>query len=309
MTLAPTPSHRSLRAGVWRLADPKISLASFASMLLGAAAAASAEPIHWGWLAVTVGGIFALEVAKNASGEVVDWDSGVDVAVAPEDRSPFSGGKRVMVDGLLTRHDTIVVAMAAYALGIGAGLLIAFAREPRVLVLGLAGVALAYGYHARPLRLAYRGFGELAVALAYGPLICSGMYLVQRASVPFPVLWASLPLALLIAAFLWINQFPDLRADRLAGKRNLVVRLGPRRAARGYLVLVIAALFLAAALPAVGAPRPTLAGLVAAVPALWAARRLMQSPESTARIIPAQKATLLGFVLYTLGAGAGWLAR
>jgi 1,4-dihydroxy-2-naphthoate octaprenyltransferase len=78
--------------GVWRLADPKITLASAASLLLGASAAAADGPIAWGWLVLTVAGIFFVEVAKNVSGEVFDFDSGADRAVAPEDRSPFSGG-------------------------------------------------------------------------------------------------------------------------------------------------------------------------------------------------------------------------
>ena len=62
----------TLAAGVHRLADPKITLASAASLLTGAAAAARDGPLAWGWLAVCVAGIFALEVAKNASGELVD---------------------------------------------------------------------------------------------------------------------------------------------------------------------------------------------------------------------------------------------
>ncbi|HLN57948.1 MAG TPA: 1,4-dihydroxy-2-naphthoate octaprenyltransferase, partial [Thermoanaerobaculia bacterium] len=80
-----------------------------ASMFLGACAAAREGPLAPVWLAVTVAGILAIEVAKNASGEVFDFDSGTDLAVAPEDRSPFSGGKRVLVDGLLTRRETATV--------------------------------------------------------------------------------------------------------------------------------------------------------------------------------------------------------
>ena len=145
---------RSFGAGFWRLADPKISLASFAPLFLGAAAAPAGGPLHWGWLAVTVAGIFALEVAKNASGEVFDYDSGTDLAIRPEDRSPFSGGKRVLVDGLLSRGETWAIAVAGYALSVAAGLGIVAFREPRVLWIGLAGVACAYFYHAPPLRLA-----------------------------------------------------------------------------------------------------------------------------------------------------------
>ena len=117
--------------GFWRLADPKISLASAASMLLGASAAAVAGPLDLGWLAVTVLGIFAVEVAKNASGEVFDWDSGTDLRIRAEDRSPFSGGKRVLVDGLLTRGQTWGIAAGGYLVALLAGLAIVRWREAR----------------------------------------------------------------------------------------------------------------------------------------------------------------------------------
>jgi 1,4-dihydroxy-2-naphthoate octaprenyltransferase len=218
----------NIGAGFWRLADPKISLASIAAMGLGTALAAAAGPIHLGWLLATVAGILAVEVAKNASGEIFDFDSGADLAVRPEDRSPFSGGKRVLVDALLTRGQTMAIAGAGYTAAITIGLVIAAFREPAVTGIGLAGIACAFLYHGPPLRLSYRGFGEAAVALCYGPLIVGGTYLVQRGSIPREVWLVSAPLGLLIAAFLIANEFPDAAADRSAGKRTLVVRLGRR---------------------------------------------------------------------------------
>jgi 1,4-dihydroxy-2-naphthoate polyprenyltransferase len=297
----------TLGAGIWRLADPKISLASMASMVLGAAAAAHDGPLAWGWLALTVFGIFCIEVGKNASGELFDFDSGADLAVAPEDRSPFSGGKRVLVDRLLTREQTTLIAVAAYAAGASAGLIITDAREPRVLWLGLLGMALAYFYHAPPLRLSYRGLGEAAVALCYGPLICAGTYLVQRGRMRGEVVLLALPLGLLIAAFLLINEFPDAAADRGAGKRTLVVRLGRKEAARVYAGIVTAAFAALALLPLAGLPGGVVLGLVAVPFGAAAARRLLRDPEVTARVVPAQGLTLACFVLAAAASAAGLL--
>jgi 1,4-dihydroxy-2-naphthoate octaprenyltransferase len=298
---------RSFAAGFWRLADPKISLASFAGLFLGACAAAHDGPLNWGWLALTVAGIFAIEVAKNASGEIVDFDSGADLAIAPEDRSPFSGGKRVLVEGLLTRRQTAGIAALGYALGICIGLAIAWLREPGVLAFGVAGVACAFFYHAPPVRLSYRGLGELAVAVSYGPLVVCGTYLVQRGDVPARVFWLSLPLGLLVAAFLWINEFPDADADAAAHKLTLVVRLGRRRASRLFAGLVTAALALLALLPSLGLPRGVWLGGLALLPAFGAARRLAVRPEETAAIVPAQARTLLAFLVLAAGSGMGLL--
>jgi 1,4-dihydroxy-2-naphthoate polyprenyltransferase len=296
-----------LGAGLWRLADPKISLASFSALFLGACAAARDGPISVPWLLLTVVGIFAIEVAKNASGEIFDFDSGTDLAVAREDRTPFSGGKRVLVERLLTRKQTAAIAGVAYSLGIAAGLSIVAWREPRVLLLGFVGVAAALFYQAPPLRLSYRGLGEVAVGLCYGPLLTAGTYLVQRGHVTREVIAASLPLGLMIADFLLINEFPDARADSQARKRTLVVRLGRRRASLLYGWVAAIAFALVFALPSIGSPRSVWLGLLGLPPAVRTAWILRADPDTTARLIPAQILTLVSFLLLALGSGGGFL--
>ena len=308
VTLSETKRHPDFGAGFWRLADPKISLASFASMFLGACLAAGSRPLDWGWLLLTVAGVFAIEVAKNASGEIVDFDSGTDLGVTPEHRSPFSGGKRVLVDGVLTRRQTLGIAVAGYAAGLAVAVWIAVARALWLLALAGASVAIAYFYHASPLRLSYRGWGEAAVAVTYGPLLCAGVYLVQTRPVPFEVLWLGTAVGLLIGAFLWINEFPDAEADRAAGKRTLVVRLGVRRAVHGYCVIVAAAYLMLILTPAVTPSSPAVwLGGVAIPCSAFACKRLAAAPEETARIVPAQAASLFAFVLFALGTGLGAL--
>lgn len=292
-------------AGFWRLADPKITLASMSSILLGAAAAVHSGTRTWGWLVLIVLGIFALEWAKNASGEIYDFASGADQAVAESDRSPFSGGKRVLVDGLLTVRETWAIAIAGYALCIFVGLIIVLLREPMVLWLGLVGVALAFFYHAPPFKLSYRGWGEGAVFIAYGPLICVGTYLVMTRTLPTWVVWLGLPLGVLIASFLWINEFPDYRADASAGKRTMVVRLGRVAAARVFAGLLVLAFALLLVSLAFGVPPGALGGLIAAIPAFGAAGTLLGSPEETRQIVPAQARTLITFVAYAVGASIG----
>ena len=122
------------------------------------------------------------------------------------------------------------------------------------------------------------------------------------------MIWLSVPLGLLIGGFLLINEFPDYRADRGANKRTLVVRLGHTMASRIFAVTLAAALLLLILLPLVSTiPSAVWLGL-AAVPSAWfAARRLSTNPADTGRLVPAQAASLLTFVVYALGAGIGLL--
>lgn len=296
--------------GFWRLADPKISLASFAGILLASTMVLADHPLAVGWLLMTIAGVFAVEIAKNASGELVDYDSGTDLAIDQQHRTPFSGGKRVLVDELLSRGQTRAIANTFYAIAIVIGLLIVLFRDQRVLLLGMAGMALAWFYHSAPLRLSYRGWGELAVAISYGPLVVGGTYLVQTGTLIAPVLHASLVLGLLVAAFLWINEFPDYQADKACAKNNLVVRMGLPAAAYAYLGLLLLAygwLLLIALLGT--STHGLLWGLIGAPPALFSALRLLAGDgKHSAGLIPAQAACLASFVLMAAGAGIGyWL--
>ena len=294
--------------GFWQLADPKISLASFAGIWLGACAAAADHGIEWGWLALTVLGVFCTEVAKNAYGEIVDYDSGTDLAVDESARTPFSGGKRVMVDGLLTRDQTGAIARTFYLATIVIGLLLVGLRDPLILAFGLVGMALAWYYHGGSVRLAYRGLGELAVALAYGPLIVSGVYFVQTGYLSATLLHVAGAFGIHVMAFLWINEFPDFDADKASGKRNLVVRMGREHAAFAYVVILASAYcWLGLTGLAYAEARGFLWGFVGLPLAAFSVWRLLTSYDHIPAIIPAQAACLGGFVLMAVGAGLGYL--
>lgn len=294
--------------GLWCLADPKISIASFASMFLGACAAAAVVPLDWGWLALTVLGIFCIEVGKNASGEIYDFDSGVDQAVSRENRTPFSGGKRVLVDGLLTREETKLVAVIGFALGTSIGFLIA-TRAPVILWIGIVGTLLAFEYHGPPLKLSYRGLGEIAVALCYGPLIALGTYAVQVRELSPPFALAAVPLGLLIAAFLWVNEFPDYDADKAGGKNTLVVRLGRDHAARWFIAIQALAFGLLAALPLFGITPGASMGLLALPLAIVAAVRLRRNFDKIPQLVLVQKLALIAFIVLAFTEGLGFLVE
>ena len=300
--------HRKFLSGLWRLADPKISITSVASMAIGAALAWGTPGYSPSWLLLILLALFALEVAKNAWGEIYDFDSGTDLAVRPEDRTDFSGGKRVLVDGLLSRGQTWAIAGMFGAVGLALGLLIVLLREPAVFWLGLGGAVLAWSYHGPPLQLAYRGLGELVVVLCYGPIIALGTYWVMTGSSSLVVVALSLPLGLLIAAFLWVNEFPDYLADVGAGKRNLVVRLGRRRAAQFLPIIYLLAFALLVSLPwLVALPQTVALGLIAVPTALLVCKWTLADPEAWHRHKPVQPLALLTFVLYSAGVSIGSL--
>jgi len=298
--------HDWLQA-VWRVADPKFTLASVAALIVGASVAGRDGAVSWSWLGVTVLGIFCVEAAKNASGEIFDWDSGTDPGIRDDERTPFSGGKRVLVDGLVTRREIALIAAFFYALGAAAGLAIVLIREPKVIWVGLAGFALAFFYHAPPLKLAYRGLGELAIGVAYGPVVACGTYLVQRHAISSAVVLASLPLILAQMTCITYCEFPDSRSDAAAGKRTWVVRLGRARAAQIYPWLIVATYLLVAGLPLAGLPVSIWAGFAGLPFAIVGARRLAKFHDRPQQLTPAFPFVLAQFVVQAIGIGVGML--
>lgn len=291
-----------LHLGIWRLADPKISITSAASMTIGAAVAALEMPLNWFWLLVTGLAFFCMEVAKNAWGDIYDYDSGTDLAVEPKDRTNFSGGKRVLVDNLMSRNQTWAVAALFAGLGLTLGALIVVLQEPSAFWIGIVGLALGWSYHGPPLQLVYRGWGELAVLLIYGPVIALSTYLIQRHQFSLDVLLLSLPLGIFISAFLWVNEFPDHDADLGANKRNLVVILGRRRASRLLPLIYVTGFSLLYFLPHLTEiDQAVWWGFVALPTASLASYWTWHQPETFYRQTPAQPLALLTFVLYSVG--------
>lgn len=157
-----------------------------------------------------------------------------------QDRSvpPSSAGSWIAFDsgaavGLATEPRTVLrVAWACMALGVAAGLaLVALTRSPLLLAFGVAGFVLAWSYSSPPLRLSFRGIGELSTFLAFGPVMTVGATVAfGTAGVPVSLL-ASLILGFLAAAISFSRYFPNEPEDRAKGKRTPVTMFGTRRAA------------------------------------------------------------------------------
>ena len=189
----------------------------------------------------------------------------------------FSGGSRVIQYGLLSFRQMASLATVFYVAGgvVGLGLL-ALRGSPALLVIGMVGVIVSLGYTAPPLKLVYRGLGEIAVAVGFGPLMLLGAYVVQtRGMITWTPVVASLPIALLVALILYVNEIPDRRGDARAGKRTLPVRLSKKTVIGGYRVAVVSAYAILGAAVAAGLlPVPALLALLTVPLALRVSRGL-----------------------------------
>ncbi|MFW9768051.1 MAG: 1,4-dihydroxy-2-naphthoate octaprenyltransferase [Candidatus Thorarchaeota archaeon] len=183
-----------------------------------------------------LGGMF-VHIGANVANDYFDHKSGTDDMNVDYVR-PFTGGSRMIQRGWMSPREVFAEAMVFFILGGGIGLYLAYTRGWEVLIIGVIGVGSAFFYTAPPFRFVSRGYGEVFIGLDFGVLMTLGAYFVQTQILAWEAIFPSLPIAILITAVLYINEFPDHDADKAAGKLTVVVRLGRARAAKGYAVLM-----------------------------------------------------------------------
>jgi 1,4-dihydroxy-2-naphthoate octaprenyltransferase len=252
--------------------------ATIVPVLVGIAIAASHGRFELLTAAVTVVGAAFIQLGLNVANDIFDTRSGADDAnVTP---TQFSGGSRVLQYGLVSMRTMTALAAGFYLAAAAIGLLLlAWRPSTALVVIGVVGIIVSLGYTAPPLRLVYRGLGEIAVAAGFGPLMLLGAYVVQTGgAVAWEPLVASIPIALLVALILYVNEIPDRRGDGRAGKLTLPVRLSRDAVIAGYRIAV--ALAYATVVVGVAAgilPLPTLLMLLTIPLALRVSRGLRPS--------------------------------
>ena len=234
-------------------------------VLLGIAVAINHGAFTW-WTALLtlIGGSLA-HLGINVTNDIFDTLSGADDANTTP--TQFSGGSRVAVYDLVSIRGLAWLAVALFGAASAIGLtLVAVTGSVTLLWIGVAGIVVGVAYTAPPLKLVYRGLGEIAVAIGFGPIMLLGAYVVQTGVLAWEPFVVSLVPGILIALILYVNEIPDRRSDAEAGKRTLPVRLPPATVQAGYLAGAVAAFGIIVGGVAIGLlPWPTLVAL-AAVP-------------------------------------------
>ncbi len=161
---------------------------------------------------------------------------------------PLYGGSGVLTEGLLTVRQMTTAACLCFGLTIVTGLYLTYVCGVLVLLFGIFGMASSILYTMPPIKFGYRGWGEVAHLVNFGPVIVLGSYVVQTGRLSWEPFLASLVPGFMMWSMILNNEVPDYDADRAGGKNNLVVRLG-RETAR---TLYMGGLFMAYLVPIIG---------------------------------------------------------
>ena len=201
-------------------------------MLVGAAAAD--RVIAWRFGAALLVAL-GLQVGVNYANDYFDGIRGVDT---PERIGP----PRLVATGVASPPAVLVAAIASIGIAGFAGLALALATEP-VLILCVGALALVatFAYSGGPRPYAGLGLGEVMVFVFFGLMATCGSAFVMMKTVPAAAWWCGAVLGFLAVAILLANNLRDIPTDAATGKRTLAVRLGERRTRTLYRSCMVAA--------------------------------------------------------------------
>jgi 1,4-dihydroxy-2-naphthoate octaprenyltransferase len=282
--------------------------ATLVPVLLGVAVAANEGTWSIARAVLTFFAAAFVHLGLNVANDVFDTLSGADEANTTP--TQFSGGSRVIHYGLVSLRGMALISAGLYAAGIAIGTYLALVTDFWPLfILGAIGFAISIVYTAPPFRLVHRGVGEIAVALGFGPIMVLGASFVQSGEFTFEAGFVSIPVAILIALVLYVNEIPDRAGDAAAGKRTLPVRLSKQAVIDGYVGAVGVAYGAIAGGAVVGViPRPTIIALATIPMALSVARGLASSYEDPYALMPTMGKNIGLHLMTGLLLFAGYLA-
>jgi 1,4-dihydroxy-2-naphthoate polyprenyltransferase len=282
MAADPTDRWQARRMKEWvQGARPRTLPAAVVPVLVGTACAAGerAGGLVWWRAVVALVVALALQVGTNYANDYSDGKRGTD------DPSRRVGPVRLVGWGLKPAPAVKRAALLAFGVAALAGLALALAVGPELLVVGVLSIAAGWLYTGGPKPYGYLGLGELFVFVFFGVVATTGSSYVQLEEVQGLALGASVPVGFLATALLVVNNLRDIPSDRISGKRTLAVRVGDRATRILYVALIVAT-FLATPFVAGLGERP--AGALALVAVLLAQRPVgrVLSGASGADLIP-----------------------
>ena len=286
---------------LWLLAArPRTLPAAIAPVLVGTALAGAEDTFRaLPFVAALVGSVF-IQIGTNLSNDYSDARRGADT----EDRL---GPVRVTAGGLMPPRRVLVGTYVAFGVAVAAGLYLAAEAGWELLVVGAASILAGVLYTGGPRPYGYEGLGELFVFAFFGLVAVAGSYFVQTEELRWEAVALGVPVGLLAAAILVVNNVRDIDTDRRAGKSTLAVKLGRRRARLVFAAMLAIAYLGVIAIPLLGGLSFWVALPLLSLPLAWPLWGTVATRTDGPALNSALAATGRLLALFSLLLGAGVL--
>jgi 1,4-dihydroxy-2-naphthoate octaprenyltransferase len=254
------------------------------------------------WHALLAGfGLLLAHISVNTLNDYFDYKSGIDLATR---RTPFSGGSGMLPTGLLKPSQVFWLGLGSLLVAVPIGVYFIIVKGWLLLPLLLVAALLVLIYTPFILKTPYP---EWAAGLGLGILPVLGIYFAQAGAYALPVLYTSVPSGILVHNLLFLNEFPDVEADRKAGRKTTPIIAGQAKASVVYIVMTIMVYAW------------IIAGVILQIMPAWASVALLTIPlaikamqgsrkfDEPDKFIPAMASNVLVVLLTQLLLGIGYI--
>ncbi len=239
--------------------------------------------INWLYFVLALIAGVSAHISVNAFNEYFDYKTGVD---AHTQRTPFSGGSGTLQAHPELAKSTLVMALITLAIPGSIGLYFMSVWGWKALPIGIIGLVLLYAY---TVWMVYQpALCLIAPGLGFGPLMVLSTHFALTGTFSWPALIASLVPFFLVSNLLLLNQFPDVEADRSAGRKHYPILLGRTASAYIYIAFLIAAYMVVVVGVFFGVLPPfSLLALLTIVFAVQIVRSVLANSENVPALLPA----------------------
>ena len=268
---------------------------------LGASIAWYDGAFHLGYALLAGFGILLAHISVDVLNEYADYKSGVDLETI---KTPFSGGSGALPSGLISPKQALWLGLGSFIIIIPIG--VYFVLVKGWLLLPLLVVAALCIFLYTPFILKTR-WPEWAPGLGMGALPVIGAYFVQTGAYTLPAIIASVPSFILVHNLLLLNEFPDIEADRKAGRKTSPITMGKSKASIFYSVMTgVVYLWIIGGVVGGQMPKFSLIALLTIPFAIKAIRGALKS-EDMSKLMPAMASNVLVVLLTQLLLGIGYI--
>ncbi len=280
---------------------PQFLLLSVVLAFLGSSIAWYDGYFHLGYALLAFFGLLLCHISVNVLNDYFDYTSGIDLEVR---RTPFSGGSGILPASLLKPRQVFWFGLGSFLLAVPIGVYFVFARGWDLLPLLLVAAVCTVLYTPLLTRL---GWPEWAPGVGLGALPVLGTYFIQTTAYTIPAVIASIPSGILVHNLLLLNEFPDVKADKKAGRRTLPIVMGKKNAGIVYSALTLLVYLWIIGWVVVGImPVFCLLALLTLPLAIKAIQGALK-PENMGRLVPAMANNVLVVLLTQLLLGIGYI--
>ncbi|MFT4777628.1 MAG: 1,4-dihydroxy-2-naphthoate octaprenyltransferase [Flavobacteriales bacterium] len=213
---------------------------SLSSILAGSAIVTDKSAPYISILILAILTTIALQILSNLANDYGDTQNGADGI----DRV---GPARAVQTGTISANQMkrAIYISGVLAFGLGTALVLTRFLQTHnwvmisvFIALGIGAIAAAVKYTAGKNPYGYRGMGDLFVFLFFGFVGVGGTYFLLQNQLHWSIILLSTTIGAFSTAVLNLNNMRDIHSDSKAGKRTLVVIMGPQKAKAYHFSLV-----------------------------------------------------------------------